>query len=100
MLLGIGGVRALRALGLPVGLYHFNEGHAVFAGIELIADRMEGGMEFTEAWRAARRHIVFTTHTPVPAGNEVHEIADLLRLGAGCDLVASELARSAAIRST
>jgi starch phosphorylase len=91
MLLGIGGVRALQALGLPVGLYHFNEGHAVFAGIELIADRMETGMEFADAWRAARRHIVFTTHTPVPAGNEVHEIADLLRLGAGCELVASEL---------
>jgi starch phosphorylase len=92
MLLGIGGVRALQALGLPVGLYHFNEGHAVFAGIELIADRMEAGMEFTEAWREARRQIVFTTHTPVPAGNEMHDIADLLRLGAGCELVASELA--------
>src|SRR5262245_39253182 len=41
MLLGIGGVRALAALHLPVGLYHFNEGHAVFAGLELIAARME-----------------------------------------------------------
>ena len=91
MVLGIGGVRALQALGLPVGLYHFNEGHAVFAGIELIADRMEAGMEFADAWQAARRQIVFTTHTPVPAGNEVHQIADLLRLGAGCELVASEL---------
>jgi starch phosphorylase len=91
MLLGIGGVRALRALHLPVGLYHFNEGHAVFAGIELIADRMEAGLSFDEAWRAARGSIVFTTHTPVPAGNEVHAIADLLRLGAGCELVAAEL---------
>src|SRR5204862_1456079 len=70
---------------------HFNEGHAVFAGIELIAARMEAGMEFASAWRAARRQIVFTTHTPVPAGNEMHHIADLLRLGASCDLVASEL---------
>ena len=43
---GIGGVRALRALHLPVDLYHFNEGHAVFAGIELIADRMEAGADF------------------------------------------------------
>ena len=91
MLLGIGGVRALQALHRPVGLYHFNEGHAVFAGIELIADRMEAGMDFDEAWRAARGSIVFTTHTPVPAGNEVHTIADLLRLGAGCELVAAEL---------
>src|SRR5512144_1997612 len=53
MLLGIGGVRALRALHLPVDLYHFNEGHAVFAGIELIADRMETGATFEEARRAS-----------------------------------------------
>ncbi|MEX2222357.1 MAG: alpha-glucan family phosphorylase [Candidatus Rokuibacteriota bacterium] len=92
MLLGIGGVRALRALHLPVELYHFNEGHAVFAGIEMIADRMEAGQGFHEAWRAARERIVFTTHTPVPAGNEVHPLADLRRLGAGCELVPSELA--------
>ena len=91
MLLGIGGVRALRALRLPVTIYHFNEGHAVFAGIELIADRMERGMDFHEAWRAARQTIVFTTHTPVPAGNEVYALADLLRLGAGCELVAADL---------
>jgi len=92
MLLGIGGVRALRALHLPVERYHFNEGHAVFAGIELIADRMEAGAGFREAWKAARERIVFTTHTPVPAGNEVHPLADLKRLGAGCELVPSELA--------
>ena len=92
MLLGIGGVRALRALHLPVERYHFNEGHAVFAGVELIADRMETGSTFHEAWRDARRSIVFTTHTPVPAGNEVHAIAELRRLGAGCELVPSELA--------
>ena len=91
MLLGIGGVRALRALRLPVDTYHFNEGHAVFAGIELIADRMEAGAEFEDAWRAVRRQIVFTTHTPVPAGNEVHPLEDLRRLGATCDLVASEM---------
>jgi starch phosphorylase len=43
-------------------------GHAVFAGVELIADRMESGVSFSEAWEAARRSIVFTTHTPIPAG--------------------------------
>jgi starch phosphorylase len=91
MLLGIGGARALAALHLPIALYHFNEGHAVFAGLELIADRMEAGVAFHEAWRAARERIVFTTHTPVPAGNEVHATADLIRLGASCDLVAAEL---------
>jgi len=74
-----------------VSLYHFNEGHAAFAGVELIADRMEAGMSFEEAWRAARESIVFTTHTPVPAGNEVHSLHELRRLGAGCELVESEL---------
>jgi len=91
MLLGIGGVRALQALHLPVSLYHFNEGHAVFAGIELIADRMETGASFEDAWRAARESIVFTTHTPVPAGNEVYPIAELRWLGAACELVDGEL---------
>jgi starch phosphorylase len=91
MLLGIGGIRALRALHLPVDLYHFNEGHAVFAGIELIADRIEAGADFHAAWQEVREKIVFTTHTPVPAGNEIHAIEDLHRLGAGCELVKAEL---------
>ncbi|MBI2527752.1 MAG: alpha-glucan family phosphorylase [Candidatus Rokubacteria bacterium] len=91
MLLGIGGVRALAALHLPVELYHFNEGHAVFAGLELIASAMEAGADFDSARRAARERIVFTTHTPVPAGNETHALADLGRLGAGCELVEGEL---------
>ena len=93
MLLGIGGVRALRLLYPLVRLHHFNEGHAVFGGLELIAGRMEDGATFEEAWRDARETIVFTTHTPVPAGNEVHSLADLLRLGAGSELVAGELRR-------
>jgi starch phosphorylase len=91
MLLGIGGARALRLLHPDVRAYHFNEGHAVFAGVELIAAAMEDGTSFEAAWRAARARIVFTTHTPVPAGNEMHPLADLLRLGAGCELVAAEL---------
>ncbi len=91
MLLGIGGVRALRLLHPDVRTYHFNEGHAVFAGVELIAAAMEGGATFEAAWEAARSRIVFTTHTPVPAGNEIHPLPDILRLGAGCELVTSEL---------
>ena len=91
MLLGIGGARALRLLHPEVRTYHFNEGHAVFAGAELIAAQMEDGTSFEAAWRAARERVVFTTHTPVPAGNEIHSLADILRLGAGCELVAAEL---------
>ncbi|BDG60913.1 alpha-glucan family phosphorylase [Caldinitratiruptor microaerophilus] len=73
MVLGIGGVRALRRLGLNPTVYHFNEGHAVFAGIELIREQMERGLSFEDAREAVREQIVFTTHTPVSAGNEVHD---------------------------
>src|SRR5262249_27219542 len=81
ILLGVGGVRALRKLGIEVDTYHFNEGHAAFAGIELIAERMAAGASFTEAWATVREQIVFTTHTPVAAGNEVHALAELRRPG-------------------
>ena len=91
ILLGVGGVRALRKLGIEVSTYHFNEGHAVFAGVELIAERMAAGTSFAEAWGAVREQIVFTTHTPVAAGNEVHAIAELRRLGACCELVDWEM---------
>jgi starch phosphorylase len=91
MLLGIGGIRALSRLGLAIDLYHFNEGHAVFAGLELIADRMSKHASFPDAWDWARRRIVFTTHTPVPAGNETHPLAEVRRLGAGLELVDNEI---------
>src|SRR5215475_11854021 len=91
ILLGVGGVRALRKLGVAVDTYHFNEGHAVFAGVELIAERMSRGEAFASAWTAVRDQIVFTTHTPVEAGNEVHPLAELRRLGACCELVDGEM---------
>jgi starch phosphorylase len=69
ILLGIGGVRALTALGIPVQVFHTNEGHAGFLGLERIRMLMEGeGLSFAEALEAVRAGAVFTTHTPVPAG--------------------------------
>jgi starch phosphorylase len=72
LLLGIGGVRALRAFaatGQPTPeVYHTNEGHAGFLGLERIAELMSQGLEFPEAHQAVRAGTVFTTHTPVPAG--------------------------------
>jgi starch phosphorylase len=91
MLLGIGGLRALNWLGLPISTYHFNEGHAVFAGIEMIAERMESGLAFGDAWAETRRQIVFTTHTPVLAGNEEHAHRDLSRMGACLELSYAEM---------
>jgi starch phosphorylase len=70
MVLGIGGVRALRALGIDIDVYHFNEGHALFAGFELVKEKMDAGMSFEEAVEASRDEIVFTTHTPIVQGNE------------------------------
>lgn len=83
MVLGIGGVRALEALGIEVDVYHFNDSHPVLAGIELIRRKMDqDGLSFNEAWDSVRKQIVFTTHTPVIAGNEVHEHELLKYMGA------------------
>ena len=83
IVLGIGGVRALRALGIKIDVYHFNEGHAVLAGLELIKEYMERyKVSFNQAWQAIRQKIVFTTHTPVLAGNESHDHQLLKAMGA------------------
>jgi starch phosphorylase len=72
IILGIGGVRALRALGKPPAVCHMNEGHSAFCGIERIRLLMEEhGLDFASAREAVTAGTVFTTHTPVPAGNDV-----------------------------
>lgn len=69
ILLGIGGVRALEALDIPAHVFHTNEGHAGFLGLERIRTTMQRhGLSFAEAFEAVRTGAVFTTHTPVPAG--------------------------------
>jgi len=78
ILLGVGGVRLLAALGDLPDVFHFNEGHAVFAGLELLRQQRFGGTTMSERLTQLRAHVVFTTHTPVPAGNEVHDL-DLMR---------------------
>jgi len=71
LLLGIGGVRALKALGISPGVAHLNEGHSAFAGLEMIRQRMvTEGIDAEEARRRLASHVVFTTHTPVPAGHD------------------------------
>ena len=83
MILGIGGVRALRALKQDVDIYHFNDCHPLFAGLELLRERMDGeSFSFEEARSQVRNQIVFTTHTPVPAGNESHSHELLQYMGA------------------
>lgn len=91
MVLGIGGVRALKALKVPVDLYHFNEGHALLAGLELIREKIEAGADFNSAVKATKQQIVFTTHTPVKAGNESHSHETLRYMGANLGFTPQEM---------
>jgi starch phosphorylase len=77
LVLGIGGVRALRALGVDPSIVHLNEGHAAFAALELAREQVAGGRSFPEAWGKVRERLVFTTHTPVAAGNENYTEGEL-----------------------
>ncbi len=71
LLLGVGGLRALKALGISPGVFHLNEGHSAFAVLEAIRMRMEDeGLGFDAAVPRVAREVVFTTHTPVPAGHD------------------------------
>lgn len=76
LVLGVGGVKALRALGISPSVYHLNEGHSAFGPLEVIRERMhDDGMSFDDALRDVAQHTVFTTHTPVPAGHDRFEPA-------------------------
>src|SRR5256885_1168375 len=70
IVLGIGGVRALRALGISPAAWHINEGHAAFLNLERCRELVASGLSFNEAREAVAANSLFTTHTPVPAGND------------------------------
>ncbi len=79
LLLGVGGIRALRSLGLNPQIYHCNEGHAAFTGIERLREYIQNdNLDFGEALEVVRASSLFTTHTPVPAGHDTFD-EDLLR---------------------
>jgi len=77
-LLGRGGVRALRALGIDPGVLHLNEGHAALAPLELVREEVAAGASFDDGVERARARTVFTTHTPVAAGNETYSSDEFL----------------------
>ncbi|MFO1377441.1 MAG: alpha-glucan family phosphorylase [Steroidobacteraceae bacterium] len=93
IVLGIGGVKALRALGLKPTTWHLNEGHAAFSGLELVAECVDRGLPFDAACEAVAAQTVFTTHTPVVAGHDAFDrelalayFAEFLpRLGVGVE---------------
>src|SRR5512141_180634 len=82
LVLGVGGVRALRALDLDPAVWHLNEGHSAFLLAERARELVAAGTPFEQAWPEVRRNSVFTIHTPVSAGNERFD-ADLVRRVAG-----------------
>jgi starch phosphorylase len=82
LVLGVGGVRAIRALGLQPAVWHLNEGHSAFLLAERAREYVGEGLSIDDAWTHVRRDSVFTIHTPVSAGNERFE-ADLVRRVAG-----------------
>jgi starch phosphorylase len=71
MVLGIGGIAVLDALGIKHSAIHLNEGHSAFAILERIRERIEAGVKFEDAVEKVRATTIFTTHTPVPAGHDV-----------------------------
>ena len=74
LLLGVGGIRALRKLGIDTQVYHCNEGHAAFIGLERLREYIEkDNLDFSEALEVVRASSLFTTHTPVPAGHDAFE---------------------------
>ncbi len=70
ILLGIGGVRLLRALGVKPSVFHMNEGHAAFLALELVREKQATGKKFTDALAETRKQCIFTTHTPVEVGHD------------------------------
>jgi starch phosphorylase len=84
VILGIGGVRALRALGLQPSVFHLNEGHAAFVVLQRIRELIEHGANFDEALEAIRQSTIFTTHTPVAAGHDAFAFQLVEKHLAGC----------------
>src|SRR5688572_19608068 len=76
-ILGVGGVRVLRALGIEPAVWHANEGHAAFMMVERLRELTVAGTPVDEAIRQVRAHSVFTTHTPVPAGHDAFAVEAL-----------------------
>ncbi len=77
IVLGVAGVRALKALGITPRVWHLNEGHAGFVVLQRLHDLTGGARSFEEALAEVRRTTVFTTHTPVPAGHDAFSFATL-----------------------
>jgi len=81
LVLGVGGMEALKRLGISVSLYHLNESHTFFAALAVLKEFLAENDNFKTAFELARNKIVFTTHTPVRAGNPEYDLNTIMRLG-------------------
>ncbi|HVY71342.1 MAG TPA: alpha-glucan family phosphorylase, partial [Verrucomicrobiae bacterium] len=81
MVLGVGGVRLLRALGVQPSVFHMNEGHAAFLTLELIREKLAAGKTYADALAETKQECIFTTHTPVEAGHDRFSV-DLMNYAA------------------
>ena len=98
--LGVGGVRALTTMGITPSVYHLNEGHPALAAWEVSSALRTAGAGEEAAWRATREQFVFTTHTPVAAGNETYDRAEITKVLKGvADLAGGTDALIAAARA-
>lgn len=80
IILGIGGVRALQALQIPVSVYHLNEGYTVLAAVELLSQKIAQGLNFIDALEEVRKQVVFTSHTPEII-SELHDLDLMMEMG-------------------
>ena len=91
VILGVGAVKLCEAIGYNFDILHLNEGHGVFAALYMIKEHIEKGLLFNDAWNKVREKTVFTTHTPIYAGNKSRPIQMLIDLGANQGLDYDEL---------
>lgn len=90
---GIGGVRALEALGIEPDLYHGHEGHSLLIAAEILRKNLALGMDFGQAVEATKKKFVFATHTPELVGNEAHNVDLMMRMGCFPGLPREEMIR-------
>ncbi len=85
IILGIGGPRALQALGMRAKIYHLNDPHCTLVGVELLNQKMAEGLDFQQALAWVKEHVVFTTHTPIIIG-DTYDLETMINLGCFPDL--------------
>lgn len=91
VILGVGTIKLAKAIDYDFDILHLNEGHGVFAAVYLISEYKKQGLSFEEAWNKVKSHTVFTTHTPIGAGNKTRSINLIMELGANLGLSYEEI---------